>query len=63
MRSQDEFSEHKLNLIDKETKKRMLEELWHDRVDIPLDEAKLAEKEMHAKKAAIITGEAAKKAE
>ena len=31
----------------------MLEELWHDRVDIPLDEAKLAEKEMHAKKAAV----------
>ena len=41
--AKDEFSEHKLKLIDKETKKRMLEELWNDRVDIDPEEAKQAE--------------------
>ena len=53
--AKDEFSEHKLKLIDKETKKRMLEELWHDRVDIPPEEAQQAEREMQAKKAAVTT--------
>ena len=36
--TQDEFSTHKQTLIDKETKKRMLEELWHDRVDVPAED-------------------------
>ena len=48
-----EFSEHKLMLIDKETKKRMLEELGNDRVDIAEDEAKQAEADMQAKKATV----------
>ena len=38
-RAKDEFSERKLKLIDKETKKRMLEEIWNDRVEIDQDEA------------------------
>ena len=52
-RAQDDFSSLKLNLIDKETKKRMLEELWHDRVELPVEEAKAAEREMQVKKAAV----------
>ena len=50
----EEFSELKLKLIDKETKKRMLEELWNDRVKIDPDEAKQGEEEMQAKKLALV---------
>lgn len=42
-----------MTLIDKETKKRMLEELWHDRVEIPEETAKQAESDAQAKKQAV----------
>ena len=51
--AQEEFSEHKNTLMDKETKKRMFEDLWNDRVEVPAEEAKAAEADMHAKKAAV----------
>lgn len=51
--SQVDFSEQKQQLVDKETKKRMLEELWADRVVIPPEEAQEAENDMHSKKQAL----------
>ena len=50
---QGEFLNYKLQLIEKETKKRMLEELWADQVEIDPEIAKQAENDMKAKKAAV----------
>ena len=48
-----EFSAHKVNLIDNETKKRMLEELWYDRVEMDAAQVKEAEREAKQKKQAV----------
>ncbi|KAL1526454.1 hypothetical protein AB1Y20_015165 [Prymnesium parvum] len=52
-RAKDEFSERKQRLIDKETKKRMLEEVWQDRGEMTEQEEKEVEREMKLKKQAV----------
>eukprot|EP00965_Chrysotila_dentata_P112952 3731721-Pleurochrysis_carterae.AAC.1 len=44
------FTERKLKLLDKITKKHMLEEIWYDRVEIGAEEQREAERETLAKK-------------
>ena len=51
--AREDFSERKLALVDKETKKRMLEEVWQDRIDIDPAEQEQADREVTQKKNAV----------
>ena len=49
-RAKDEFSAKKSTLLDKETMKRMLDEVWNDRLELQPAEQKEAEQEFQVKK-------------
>ena len=50
---QDEFSRSKQRLLDKETKKRMLEEVWQDKIELEPEEQQQADRELQLKKEAV----------
>ena len=50
---QDEFCDYKTKLIDKETKKRMLEEVWQDRVVVDESEERKLDAEKEGKKSSL----------
>ena len=51
--AQDEFRENKNKLIEQEAKKRMLEEMWQDRVVIAPEEQREVERKQQEQKAAV----------
>lgn len=52
-RPQEEFRQNKEKLIEQETKKRMLEEMWQDRVSIAPEEQREIEREQQQQKEAV----------
>ena len=51
--AQNEFRENKNKLIEQEAKKRMLEEMWQDRVVIAPEEQREVERKQQEQKAAV----------